>query len=157
MKFLKAQGIVATYDEILENTAPVVEEKLRRTLPTPVFFLVIVTIASVSVAVLFVHKKLSEYAIYYLCGCSRRKTYVYMLFGIGLITVVGAGLNILLCVSYPMLASLGILNLGNILLDSWSVTSITLYAAFTILLSVSIPFITFRKNTPIEVYRRFES
>lgn len=157
LEFLKAQGIVATYDEILENTAPVVEEKLRRTLPTPIFFLVIVTIACVSVAVLFVHKKLGEYAIYYLCGCSRGKTYMYMLLGIGLISAVGAGLNMLLCISYPMLASLGILSLGNVLLDNWSLTFIALYAAFTILLSVSIPFITFRKNTPIEVYRRFES
>lgn len=116
------------------------------------------TVALISISVLFVNKKLREHSIYYLCGCNRRKSYFIISCAIGLMGLLGGLLNILFIVNYDFLTSNGIINMSDgLIYDGQTVLFTLLYALAVSAVSVIISILVFRKSSPIEIYRKYES
>lgn len=154
LDYMQKNGMYSDYNEIMKNTDVIVQNTLARQMPMPLFFLFVATISLISVSVLMVYKKMQEHSIYYLCGCSRKKSFLYMAFGIGLIALLAGALNMLFIANYQFFASRGILDLGKVIIDRYSILYIAGYIAAVILLSILLPFLVFRKESPIELYRR---
>lgn len=149
---------VTHYDDIIKNTDEIVSLTFKRRLPAPLFMLSITTVALISISILFVNKKIREHSIYYLCGCNRRKSYFIISCAIGLMGLLGGLLNILFIVNYDFLTSNGIINMSDgLIYDGQTVLFTLLYALAVSAVSVIISIMVFRKNSPIEIYRKYES
>lgn len=158
LNYFTEQFRVTDYDSIIKNTDEVVARSFRRRLPTPLFMLSIMTVALVSVSVLFVNKKLREHSIYYLCGCDRVKSYFIISSAISFMGLIGGLLNILFIVNYDFLTTNGIINMSDSLIYDGQTIIFTLLYAFTVsAISVIISILIFRKSSPIEIYRKYES
>lgn len=154
---LKENGTFSTYDEIITASNQKIKDDRNKQLVMPLFFLFVSTMSLISVSTLMVRKKLGEHSIYYLCGCSRIKSFCYLLAGIGLISITACLINILIIVFHPLLEAVGILHLGNAILDSASILYLVVYLAVVALVSAVLPFLVFFQESPIELYRRRES
>lgn len=158
LSYLKSEGLVLDYNKILNNSINAVDNSFRKKLPTPFFLLLIITIMIISLSVLFVNKKIREHSIYYLCGCDRRKSYFIISCAIGLMGLLGGLLNILFIVNYDFLTSNGIINMSDgLIYDGQTVLFTLLYALAVSAVSVIISILVFRKSSPIEIYRKYES
>lgn len=157
IEFLKNHMSIATYDEILDKSIKNVDKELRTKIPIPMFLLSIVTLSLISVSVLFVNKKQREYSIYYLCGCSRVKTYFLLSCAITLMSFTGVLFNALLVVNADFLTSIGILTFNNngVVYDEKSILFMLLCALSISTMSVALSILTFRKKSPIELYKTY--
>lgn len=159
LSYLQKNGAYKTYDEILAATQEQVNDQIKKSMPIPLFFLFISTMALISISVLLVSKKLKEYSAYYLCGCGKRRCLWYMFAGISLLALIACVLNIIYIRLYPlMLSEMGLvmtLRLNrNLLYDNLSVLYIFLYMLAIVLLSLILPCYIMSKSSPIEFYRR---
>lgn len=154
--FLKNNFSVKSYDEIKLKSDEKVDREVRQRIPIPVFLLTIVSFALLSMSVLFVNKNIRDHAVYYMCGCSRKRSCAIVSGGVMFLGAVGGIINILFVSFYSKLSAQGILNLNNVLFDSVSILYTGLILLITVGTSVALGLIVFRKNTPIEIYRRVE-
>lgn len=159
LSYLQKNGTYKTYDEILAATQEQVNDQIKQSMPIPLFFLFISTMALISISVLLVSKKLKEYSAYYLCGCGKRRCLWYMFAGISLLALIACVLNIIYIKLYPlMLSEMGLvmtLRLNrNLLYDNLSILYIFLYMLAIVLLSLILPCYIMSKSSPIEFYRR---
>lgn len=158
LNYFTEQFRVTDYDSIIKNTDEVVARSFRRRLPTPLFMLSIMTVALISISVLFVNKKLREHSIYYLCGCDRVKSYFIISSAISFMGLIGGLLNILFIVNYDFLTTNGIINMSDgLIYDGQNILFTLLYALAVSAISVIISILIFKKNSPIEIYRKYES
>lgn len=156
LDYMQANGMFADYDDIMKNTEEHVADELRSQLPIPLFFLFVSTISLLCVSVLLVYKKLREYAVYYLCGCSRKRSFLTIALAIGLIGLLAGAINVAFVANYPLFASRGILNLGSVIIDRSSLWYLIGYVLAVAGLSILLPFYVFHRESPIELYRRKE-
>lgn len=155
--FMKENGTFSTYEEIMTASDEKIKDDRNKQLVMPLFFLFVSTMALISVSTLMVRKKLGEHSIYYLCGCSRVKSFCYLLGGIGLISIAACLINILEIAFHPVLEAVGILQISNAILDSTSILILVIYLVVVVLISAILPFLVFFRESPIELYRRRES
>lgn len=157
VNYLNQNGYFLTYDQILENTNEDLIYTMKDTLPMPMFFLFVSSIALISISVLFVYKNIKKNSIYYICGCSSKKIFFYMACGIGLISIIAGIINIAVFANMNRLTGEGILNLGySYYFDYFSISFIIIYISVVLLISIGIPYLVYRKLSPIELYRRVQ-
>lgn len=156
LAYMAQNGTYAHYAEIIQNTQEEVDYLLKSQMPLPLFFLFIASMALFSVAVLFLFKKMRQYSIYYICGCSRRRCNRLIIASLGLLTVIALLLNIAIIAVVPTLRIHGIIELDNILLDWRNYMYVTAYAVFTLMLIFITQHIVVGRDTPMTAVRRFE-
>lgn len=156
LDFLNSRGRTSDYSRILKNTNAAVNEKFATTMPVPGFFLVISVISLMSVSVLYTYKKMNELAIDYLCGCSRRRGFLYIAAGVGFMSAAAVTINLLIIANRQFLSEHTPIQFGNAVFDGRSYLILLAYMAVTLLLSLPLPFYVFAKSSPIEAYRRIE-
>jgi hypothetical protein len=154
VQYLNQQGRFVTYDKIKTDTDEAVSRTLKQELPMPFFFLFVSTISLISISILFIYKNLRENSIYYLCGCSRRKSFGYMAAGIGLISLLAGGVNIIIMKNIGSLVWNGFLSVDPMIVDNKSILFIVFYELIVLILSIGIPYTVYRRFSPIETYRR---
>lgn len=145
---------VATYEDILKNTDKAVGEAASGALATPLYLVFITTMSFISIAILLLYKKSNQNAIWYLCGCSKRRSYVYASLAIGLICLAACLIPLLLILLYPVWGEYDLLPLGNIYLDSLNIWIILGYLAVVLGLSFLFPFLLQYKASPMDALRR---
>ena len=147
-------GSYKSYDEILKNTHDKIQNDLITGLVTPIFMLAVSTILLISIAVMTVYKKLREHTIYYLCGCSRRQSFLYLVFGVSIPVFISVIINtIYVAVKINNLAS-GVTGYEGVIFDYNNIWFGILYCIVTVTVAMILPYIVFRSNTPVEIYRR---
>ena len=152
--YMNSTGSYAEYDKILHNTEKEIRENIVKQMITPVFLLIISTVLLISIATLNTYKKLREHTIYYLCGCSRKISFGYLFCEISIITFVATLINIIY-VSYIInLYKSGQMGYSKSIVDYNNIFLSVVYCIFTVLITIILPFLVYRKNTPIEIYRR---
>lgn len=157
VSYLKKQGSFATYDEIIANSKQEQTYMMKKQLPMPLFFLSVSTISLVSISVLFVYKNMRRNSIYYLCGCSRCRSFFYMACGIGCISVLAGIINIIIVLNMDFLMETRLFDTGYFYrFDYMSMWLIVFYILGTLIISVGIPYLIYRKMSPIELYRRIQ-
>lgn len=155
--YLSENGRTATYEDIIKNTNDTIAFTAKTVLPLPLFFLSISTFSLISISILFVYKNLKANSIYYLCGCNKLKGFGLVacaISGISIITGIIAG-SIIGNINDMM--SSGVLNLQGYRFDQMSIWFIVFYILAVLLLSVGIPYLIYRKMSPIGLYRRIQS
>lgn len=154
ISFLRQDHHVTTYEDILENTDKAVGEAASGALATPLYLVFITTMSFISIAILLLYKKSNQNAIWYLCGCSKRRSYVYASLAMGLICLAACLIPLLLILLYPVWGEYDLLPLGNIYLDSLNIWIILGYLAVVLGLSFLFPFLLQYKASPMDALRR---
>lgn len=144
-------------DEMVKYMRQIDIESLKDSLPLSLFYFVIATFTLICVSAVIVKRTLSEHYIFYLCGCSRIKSFMIMLCGILSVSFLSAiTASVYLFLTNNFIAS-GNNLYATVFIDEYSYLYIWIYAVAAALISLIIPFFTFRKNTPIELYRKREN
>lgn len=154
ISFLRQDHHVTTYEDILKNTDKAVGEAASGALATPLYLVFITTMSFISIAILLLYKKSNQNAIWYLCGCSKRCSYIYASLAMGLICLAACLIPLLLILFYPVLGEHDLLPLGNIYLDSVNIGIILGYLAVVLGLSFLFPFLLQYKASPVDALRR---
>ena len=147
-------GTYKTYDEIFDNTHKKVQKEMIDKLVTPCFLLVISTILLISIAVMTTHKKLRDHAIYYLCGCSRKKSFLYLTVGISVPVLIAVVLNTIYEVIQIKNLMSGSAAYAGSIVDQYNILIGIIYCVVTIAVAMVLPFIIFSSNSPVDIYRR---
>lgn len=147
---------ILSYSEILDETNRRVDENLRLCFPLPVFLLILSTVSLFSISVIVIFRKATENAVWYLCGCSKRKSLLLIFACIGLCGAVAAALNAVFILLFPLLGERGILPLERIYLDGWSFLFIAGYLLLTLLIVFVTSVLLQRRTSPIQLLRRLD-
>ena len=152
--YMDTVGSYAEYDKILYNTEKEIKENIVKQMITPIFLFIVSTILLISVATLNTYKKLREHTIYYLCGCSRKNSFGYLFCEISIITLIATLINIVY-VSYVIgLLKSGQMGYNQSIIDYNNILLSVVYCILTVAVTIILPFLIYRRNTPIEIYRR---
>ena len=149
-------GSTAPMAQIVETTRAQIHQQAKEILPFPIFLMVISTVMPLSVSVSLTFQKINQYAVYSLCGCSRRNILFYTSAGIALIGLTALIATILMVSGYSFLNARRILDFGEVWFDAYSIISAMIYIGILILISQGMIYSVLRKNSPIEIYRRVE-
>lgn len=145
---------ILSYDELVVSTEKTVQKNLPLCLPVPLFLLFIATMCLLSTSLLMVEKKANENAVWFLCGCSKRRCFLTMFVSLGLPGLLAAALNILFIVLYPILGEREILNIGQMYIDPWNILVILIYLVCVWVISLVIPYFLQYRKSPIESVRK---
>ncbi|MBS5874341.1 MAG: ABC transporter permease [Clostridiales bacterium] len=149
-------GSTAPMSQIMETTRSQIYQQAKEILPFPIFLMVISTVMLLSVSVLLTFQKINQYAVYSLCGCSRRNILFYTSAGIAIIGLTALSATILMVTGYSFLNARRILDFGEVWFDAYSILTAVIYIGLLILISQGMIYSVLRKNSPIEMYRRME-
>ncbi|MBQ5564362.1 MAG: hypothetical protein IIT39_13385, partial [Clostridia bacterium] len=101
-----------------------------------------------------VRKNMNEHYIYYLCGCSRKKSFGIIISGILSIGLISA----LIASGYILYRQYVVANeieiYSQAYFDSLSIIAVFGYVILITVIGSLIPFLLMMKNTPIEMYRK---
>lgn len=147
-------GTYKTYDEIFDNTHKKVQKEMLDKLVTPCFLLIISTILLISIAVMTTNKKLRDHTIYYLCGCSRKKSFLYLTIGISVPVLIAVVLNTIYEIMQIKNLMSGSAAYAGSIVDQYNIIIGVIYCVVTIAVAMVLPFIIFKSNMPVDVYRR---
>ncbi len=150
---LRSWGYLTTPDEIVENTKTLIRRDLNERFPMLMFFLIISSFSMISSVIVTQMKMCSNNAVYYLCGSTARRCFLY------------SGIPAALVGILALLVNIGRIAYYHINLDFWHYskpkvlngTTIAIVAAYftvTIFIAILASYYVFQKNTPIEIYRK---
>ena len=152
----KKDHYILSYDDLVKSTAKEVNKNLSVGLSFPLFLLFLATVALLSVAILFVYKKANENAIWYLCGCTKKRCRLTMFAALGMLGVTAAIVNIVLILLYPSLGEQKILTIDRFYVDNLTILPVLGYLLLTLLIVFAVSFLFQRKASPIESLRRLD-
>ncbi len=141
---------------IVNNTVQDTQDKLLSSLPLSLFYIGIATFTLICISVITIKKKLAEHYTYYLCGCSRAKSFVLLVAGLFSVGIVSAIITFLYLLFMNYLLISGQNPYSEMLIDEYSYLYVFLYMIFTLLITLTVAFFSFRKHTPIELYKNKE-
>ena len=152
--YFETVGSYASYDKILQNTNNLIRDELMKKIVTPIFLLIVATISLISISTLNTYKKLKDHSVYYLCGCSRKKSFAYLFAEICFVAIIATIINIIyVSITINQLSS-GSMGYSNCIIDYKNILFSMIYCIVTIAVTVILPFVVYKKNTPLEIYRR---
>lgn len=151
---LQNEFYVESFADILQNTDELIEHRLSKALPIPLFLLTVSSASFLSISVLLFHKRRKEYAVYYLCGCSRHQRLFLSLGALGIPAVLAALFNFLFLLFYPALSQGRTLRFDEILFDNTSILLVLLYLVSMLILCALLPLVQLRNRSEIDIFRR---
>lgn len=158
---LSTRGICISFEDIKAFSKEEIEDQLREKLPMPLFMLIVSTFSMISVGILITERQMDDYKIYFLCGCSRRKSFANIFSAIMLIGFIASAINVAYVLLFPHIFSKitsgstveGYLNYFRIMSND-IIIYILGYVLAASLLSVIVPFILMRKKSAMMLYNR---
>ncbi len=147
-------GTYDTYDDLLEATDNKIKNELMKKLITPLFLLVVATIMLISISTLNTYKKLRDHSIYYLCGCSRRRSFLYLIAEISVSVIIAVAISLGYVIFMMEKIKTCTMGYDCLIIDYYNVLISVIYCVITLSVTLIIPYIIYKKNTPIEIYRR---
>lgn len=158
---VKELGTICTKEQLIDNSKEATRKIIIQKLPLTIFMLIVSALSFVSVATVTIYKKLNEYMIYYICGSSWKRCFLYAAISIGILGLISFGI------------ANGYIEAVNFIrkhVDAYFMTSekdsaifncttrlyVALYLSITTMVSLIIPYLVFKKDSPIELYRRMK-
>ena len=150
---LRSWGYLSTSEEMIANTERRMREDFNERFPIIMFFLIISSFSMIASVIVTQMKMYHNNAVYYLCGSTAPRCFLY------------SGIPAAFVGFLALLANLGRIAYYHMNIDFWSslkpkilngttVAIVTVYFAVTILVAIVASYYVFRKNTPIESYRK---
>jgi hypothetical protein len=154
LDYLTANGNYYTYEQLMEQTDIEIEELMRESFPFPVFLILIATISMICISAVAVQRSMHEQSIYYLIGCSKKRSIVTMITTLLIFFGLPCLINIITAIFYPnFLRSDRIYNIEYII-DASCIAPVIIYFIFIAAVLVFLPIIIYRKHSPLTFYRR---
>ncbi len=149
--FYKQNYVLTEYEELLQNTRKATEKKLAEHLPVPLYMMVTVTVSFICMGILFVYKKMGTHVVYYLCGCSRRKSFCISACALGFIGLAASLISCIVILLYTHYAKYSNFFILYCIIDERSTLSIFAFLLVNILIAVLIPLFMQRQKTILEM------
>lgn len=158
IQLLTKYGAFYTYDEIIKNTDETNAYKVKTKIPPPLYAFIISTISLLCISILITTKKLKEYSVYFLIGCSKRRSIAYITVALSLIVALPCGINILNILVNPYLFrdSMSSINQSNCYISAKMIIPIIIYMFISVSVSVMTATSVYMKYSPFEIHRRSE-
>ena len=141
-------------DDVVKYTNEAVWDAISEKMPSTVMYIAFSTLSMLIIVILMVRKNMNEHYIYYLCGCSRKKSFGIMISGILSIGLISA----LIASGYILYRQYVVANeieiYSQAYFDSLSIIAVFGYVILITVIGSLIPFLLMMKNTPIEMYRK---
>ncbi len=152
--YMNTVGIYSTYDDLIEDTNSEIRYLLLKKLIMPLFLLFAATIMLISISTLNTYKKLRDHSIYYLCGCSRKRSFLYLAAEISISVIIALAVSLVYVITMMQKIRTGTLGYDCFIIDYYNILISLGYAVITLAITLLIPYAVYKKNTPIEIYRR---
>ncbi len=143
---VREKGVVISFSNIIKDTRENLKNTVKSTLIKPLFMLIISLIGFASVTVLIINKRAKAYAVYYMCGCSRKNCRRLTVLSVSIISLIPMLINIALIYTYPLIMNkmefaegfrtYGDILFGGTILDERCMLVIIGFFALTIVISV---------------------
>lgn len=146
--YLRDYGRTFMLDDFKENSMVYINGQLIKLVPMLICIIILVIVSSVSASALTVKKRLKDYGIYYICGSKWNSCVFIGLIG-NLFTAVMAG-GIAVCIS-NVLTLKGIYENTVIGFGKLHLLCCSCICIFNIIISLIIPIIIMKRNTPKEI------
>lgn len=146
--YLRDFGRVFRLDEFRKNSMIYINGQLVKLVPMLICIIILVVVSSVSASALSVKNRLRDYGIFYICGSGWTSCILIGLVGNILTTVLGAVLAV--CATNIMTAR-GVLENTVIEFGKPHFLCCLLIAALNIVISLIIPLIIMKRNTPKDI------
>ena len=154
LDYLTANGSYYTYEQLMEHTDIQIEELMKEKFPFPVFLILIATISMICISAVAVQRSMHEQSIYYLIGCSKKRSIITMISTLLIFFGLPCLINIITSIFYPnFLRSDRIYNIHYII-DASCIAPVIIYFIFIATVLVLLPIIIYRKHSPLTFYRR---
>ncbi|OGO88067.1 MAG: hypothetical protein A2Y15_04010 [Clostridiales bacterium GWF2_36_10] len=154
MEYLSTEGITTEYNVILENTNKDIKQEISKMLPIPLFLMIISTISMICICTLSIKKSMSEHSVYFLNGCSKRRSVIIISSAIMTIFTIPCLINIILALFFPAFLRYNPARTMDIIVDFNCVIPLLIYTIAVLLITSLIPILFYRKYSPLDFYRR---
>lgn len=155
-KELSTSGMLSTHETIQDNSTEYTREQVKAVLPITMFLLLIATFGLISSVTVTIYKLSSDYSVYYICGCSPMKCFLYSGTAIIIMGFLGTIVSILRLeyIRYIRNTDIRYYASGS---DSSIINGNTYfilgaYIFITLLLAMVTAYWVFKKNSPIKAY-----
>lgn len=157
-ELLTKYGRFYNYSEIIQNTDETNAYKIKTKMPFPLYAFIISTISLLCISILMTTKKLKEYSVYYLVGCSKLRSVIYITAALSIIVVFPCGMNIINILTDPYMfrGSASAVNKSNCYINTQMIIPILIYMIASISVTVTAAVSIYMKYSPFEIRRRTE-
>ena len=152
--YMNTVGTYSTYDDLIEDTNSEIRYLLLKKLIMPLFLLFVATVMLISISTLSTYKKLRDHSIYYLCGCSRKRSFLYLAAEISISVIIALAVSLVYVIIMMQKIRNCTLGYDCFIIDYYNILISLGYAVITLAVTLIIPYAVYKKNTPIEIYRR---
>lgn len=155
---LSATGRYLTYDEIIDNTDKVNDYRIKTKLPMPLYAFVISSVSVFSLSLLMTQKKIGEFSVYYIVGCSKKKVMALIATALSAVSALPCLLNIanILIDPYLFRTDDSRINKANCYIDNRMIIPLIAYTIFIVAVTVGAALSTYRNKSVADILRRVE-
>lgn len=154
LDYLSQYGSYVTYDEIMEDTNDQISKQIKEMFPLPIFLLLVSTISMISVSAAAIHRSMREHSVYYLIGCSKRRSIATIITTLLIIFCIPTLINLILAIFFPnFLRTANIYYIDYIINISCTVPVI-IYLIIIAAILTFMPIAFYSKHSPLSFYRR---
>ena len=146
-------AIVYPFEDIVERTREEIIRECKTILPRPLFLLLAATTAFFSNVILFVKKKEKEFAVFYLCGGSKKDCAALTILGNCLIALVPVILNCAFVLLAPTYDWLGYIDLDGFLVTEEAYGLVLGYLVIMLTAATLTTIAMMHKKTPAMLLR----
>lgn len=155
--FLSDRGSFVTYEEIMAETDVSNSLKAKEILPYPLFLMLVSTVSLLAICILLINKKIADHSIYFLCGCSKKRSFAYMfmsLLPLGAVSGIINGAFVLLQSSlYKAYVLYYLWPAQDVIMNNNTLLFILIYTVVAIFISVGLAFLTIKNKSLIDIYK----
>ena len=150
---LRSWGYLTTPEEMIENSEKHIRDDFNERFPMLMFFLIISSFSMITSVIVTQMKMYRNNAIYYLCGATAPRCFLYSGIPAGLVGFLALIANLGWIVYYRMDYDMWRFSRPRVL-NGTTAAVVAVYFAVTVLVAILASYYVFRKNTPIESYRK---
>ncbi len=155
LDYLDKQNLsYSDYETIMANSEEITTETLRRSIPLPLYLVVLSTMLTWCFSVLFLHKKMELILTFYLCGCSKKNGYLIMSVALGLIGALATVINFVILTVMKIGMDRGTMVIDNFTVEGSSFVCLLCYWLILLFLSVSASLLIYRNKSVSSIRKK---
>ena len=154
-QYLIQYGSITDYETLLENSEHSIREWVISAFPLPLFLIAVATISVICICTVVVKRSMADHSKYFLIGCSKRKGFFAIVAPLTAMFSIPCVLNVISILWMPNVLRAGDRSaLVNYIIRPTAVLPILVYGLLVLAVLYLIPWLFYRRYTPITFYRR---
>lgn len=155
LDYLIQHGSYFTYEQLIEHTNAEIKELMQESFPFPLFLIAIATISMICVSAVAIQRSMREQSVYYLIGCSKKRSIAIMTITLLLFFGLPSLINIIGSIFFPNFLRADERRYAiEYIIDAGCIMPVIVYFVFIAVVLTLLPIIIYRKHSPLTFYRR---